>query len=336
MSSAFALMIACAAASAGEKKILYTVQPNPPGPGGDYPGNTALDATWAAQICNNGEMPLAVETEWTPILDPTNQDAETHLVAVSGTVSYNPEPSESGYCQHTGCPGQPVPCLSDSDCSATACNGTAGTCDLAQGPSCTGGSCNSPWTKPQTGSPISCVSDAQCAASSACGAGTCSALGRSRGDLVSTHPFGFDYDVAIAPDPAYRSLLAPGNVASYHIDANGSARPGFEDVVYPFLHATTPVNQKTRGWCSPSFDDRCSVDADCPSGRRTDRNSIDCRWCRSTIAGPICASLRAAAPPLSMRRSMLTRRVSSLPRAARKPMKSSWSAIARPASPLAP
>jgi hypothetical protein len=265
MSCACALMIVCSAASASEKKILYTVQPNPLGPGGDYPGNTALDATWAAQICNNGEMPLAIETEWTPILDPSNQDAETHLVAVSGTVSYNPEPSESGYCQHTGCPGQPVPCLSDSDCSATACNGTAGTCDLAQGPSCTGGSCNSPWTKPQTGSPISCVSDAQCAASSACGTGTCSALGRSRGDLVSTHPFGFDYDVAVAPDPAYRSLLAPGNVASYHIDANGAARPGFEDVVYPFLHATTPVDQKTRGWCSPSFDDRCSVDADCPS-----------------------------------------------------------------------
>jgi len=35
---------------------------------------------------------------------------------------------------------------------------------------------------------------------------------------------------------------------------------------------------------------------------------------------PICANLRAASPPLSMRRSMLTRRVSSPPRAARKPI----------------
>src|SRR6266852_9325988 len=244
-SSALALMILCLAGSAGAgNPILYTVQSNAPGPGGDSPGNTALGSTWASDVCGgNKAFPEGIQTEWTPIVDPANQDAETNLVAVSGTVAYNPQPDESGYCQGAGCPGQPVPCSSDADCGAVACNGSAGTCDLAQGPSCTGGSCNSPWTEPQVGSPIACVSDAQCAAC----AGTCTALGRSRGDVVSTHPFGFDWDTALAPDPAYLSLLASGNVESYHVDGSGQAVGGFEDVVYPFLHATTPVDQQGTG-----------------------------------------------------------------------------------------
>jgi choice-of-anchor A domain-containing protein len=257
--------VTCLVGSASAKMILYTTQTNASGPGGDYPANTVLGSTWTNDVCGGKAFPLGIQTEWTPILDPPNQDAETNLVAVSGTVAYNPQPDESGYCQGppgAPCPGEPVDCSSDADCGASACNGVAGTCDLAQGPSCTGGGCNSPWSDPQVGSPIACVSDAQCGA---CG-GTCTALGRSRGDLVSTHPFGFDWDAAIAPDPTYLSLLAPGNVESYHLAGNSQAVGGFEDVVYPFLHATTPVGQQSLGWCAPDFSDRCLTNADCASG----------------------------------------------------------------------
>jgi hypothetical protein len=267
ISSALALMVLCLAGPAGANMILYTAQPNTPGPGGSYPGNITIDASWAsAGVCSGDEFPKGSQTEWTPILDPIDQqDAETNLVAVSGYVVYNPQLDEGGYCQGTMCPGQPISCTSDSDCDAAACNGSAGKCDFAQGPSCAGGSCPSPWTDSGGQSAIPCVNDAQCG--TACG-GTCTALGRSRGDIPSTHPFGFDYDAQIAPDPDYLSLLAPGNVESYHLDpqdpAGQTAQPGFEDVVYPYLHATTRVD-RTEGWCSPDFEKRCFSGADCPS-----------------------------------------------------------------------
>jgi len=35
--------------------------------------------------------------------------------------------------------------------------------------------------------------------------------------------------------------------------------------VYPFLHATTPVDQQGTGWCAPDFHTRCFTAADCPS-----------------------------------------------------------------------
>jgi hypothetical protein len=79
-----------------------------------------------------------------------------------------------------------------------------------------------------------------------------------------THPFGFDYDAQIAPDPAYVSLLSSGNVESTHVDlqkdANGRiAVDTFDAEVYPFLHATTGLNL---GWCSnsPKFQTRCTAE----------------------------------------------------------------------------
>jgi hypothetical protein len=87
-----------------------------------------------------------------------------------------------------------------------------------------------------------------------------------------THPFGFDHDVAIAPDPAYVQMLSPGNNESLHLDtANDSsgqtAESGFEDVVYPYLHATTPTTGTNEGWCTPDFKARCSDSIACPSGQ---------------------------------------------------------------------
>jgi hypothetical protein len=241
-----------------QNKILYTTQTNPPAPNVP-PGSKSYDPTlaWASHVCsdNNLPMPSGSEIEWASVLDP-GQDAETNLVAVSGTAVYNPQPDESGFCK-TGDPDEPKSCSSDSDCSSCG-----GFCDLAQGPSCSGGSCFSPWTNPQVGSPVACVNDAQCGPS-----GTCLALGRSRGDIEMTHPFGFDYDVAIAPDPDYEQLLSSGNLESIHVDQTDSsgqtALPGFEDIVYPYLHATSGI---TKGWCSPKFDTRCTSSADCGAG----------------------------------------------------------------------
>ena len=245
-----------------QNPILYTRQPNLPAPG-VTPGANSYDTgqTWASQVCATSDVtkgfPYGSRTEWAPVLDP-GQDAETHLTAVSGTAVYNPSPSEGGFCEGAVCPGQPISCSSDSDCS-----GCGGSCDLGQGPSCSGGSCNSPFTNPQVGSPIACLNDAPCAV---CG-GSCTALGRSRGDMQMTHPFGFDYDASIAPDPAYVSLLSPGNVESTHVDSSGqNALDGFGGLVYPFLHATAPVNQSTLGWCTPDFSARCASSADCSSG----------------------------------------------------------------------
>ena len=259
-----ALLLALAGVARAENPILYTKQPDPPAPGVP-PGvaSFASDQSWAQDVCGGSDkaFPFGTETEWAPVLDP-GQDAETHLVAVSGAAVYNPQPDESGYCMGAACPGQPVSCSSSLDCGVCG-----GFCDLAQGPSCAGGSCNSPWTNPQVGSPLACVSDAQCAP---CG-GVCAALGRSRGDLQMTHPFGFDYDIAIAPDRDYLQLLARGNVESTHLDPSDSsgqtAFGGFEDIVYPYLHATTPVNATTQGWCTPDFKTRCSASTDCPSGQ---------------------------------------------------------------------
>jgi hypothetical protein len=70
-----------------------------------------------------------------------------------------------------------------------------------------------------------------------------------------------------------------------------------------------------------------------PASGRCGRSRTGCRWCRSTAAGPICASSRAVMPPHSMRRSIATRRASWPPRARTKPTRSSWSGTARPASP---
>src|SRR5262245_55798764 len=244
-----ALMCTANAARAG-KPILYTTQSNPPAPNVP-PGSNSYDPTltWASHVCTDNNMPFpnGSEFEWVPVLDP-GQDAETNLVAVSGTAVYNPQPDESGFCQ-TGDPDKPRSCSSDSDCSSCG-----GTCDKGQGPSCSGGSCFSPWTNPQVGLPVACVNDAQG------GPGhTCIALGRSRSDLQATHPFGFDYDVAIAPDHDYEQLLSSGNLEHIHVDfkadsSGQTARPGFEDIVYPYLHATTGI---TKGWCSPRFDTRC-------------------------------------------------------------------------------
>jgi hypothetical protein len=268
ISVALALAILFLARSAGaQNKILYTTQTNPSAPGVTAGANSYDPGqTWASQVCATSDtskgFPYAAKIEWGPVLDP-GQDAETTLTALSGTVAYNPEPGESGYCQGGTCPGQPIACSGNSfDCLGSC----GGVCDLSQGPSCAGGSCPSPWTNPQVGSPISCVNDAPCAA---CG-GSCGALGRSRGDLQMTHPFGFDYDVAIAPDQAYLSLLSPGNLESIHLDPSDSsgqtAKSGFEDVVYPYLHATTAANSTNEGWCTPDFTTRCSSSAQCPSG----------------------------------------------------------------------
>src|SRR5262249_48079077 len=143
------------------------------------------------------------------------------------------------------------------------CRTCAGTCCKGSPTSRSGGSCFSPWTNPQVGSQVACVNDAQCGPGD-----TCIALGRSRSDLQATHPFGFDYDVAIAPDHDYEQLLSSGNLESIHVDfkadsSGQTARPGFEDIVYPYLHATTGI---TKGWCSPRFDTRCTSSADCGAG----------------------------------------------------------------------
>ena len=261
ISHAFVLiMIVLVSSASAQKPVVYTRQVNPPAPNVP-PGvpSYATGLTWASQVCssNNQPIPAGSEIEWAPVLDP-GQDAETHLVAVSGTTVYNPDPGESGFCQGAVCPGQPISCSSDSDCS-----GCGGSCDLGQGPSCAGGSCNSPFTNPQIGSPIACINDGQCAV---CG-GTCTALGRSRGDMQMTHPFGFDYDAAIAPDPAYLSLLSPGNVESTHVDTSDptgqTSLESFGGLVYPFLHATSGL---TKGFCSPDFKTRCTSDANCSSG----------------------------------------------------------------------
>jgi hypothetical protein len=87
--------------------------------------------------------------------------------------------------------------------------------------------------------------------------------------MQMTHPFGFDYDASIAPDPAYVSLLSPGNVESTHLDLSKDphgqiAIDSFGGEVYPFLHATTGV---TLGWCSPDFHQRCTSDAECGGNR---------------------------------------------------------------------
>ena len=266
---ALALAILCLASPArAQNKILYTTETNPAPPGVTAGANSYDPGqTWASQVCGTSDVtkgfPFGNKIEWGPVLDP-GQDAEGTLAAVSGTVAYNPQPGESGFCQGGTCPGQPISCSGNSfDCFG-ACGGF---CDLSQGPSCAGGSCPSAWTDPQVGSPIACVNDGPCAA---CG-GTCGALGRSRGDLQFTHPFGFDYDVAIAPDQAYLSLLSPGNNESIHLDtANDStgqtAESGFEDVVYPYIHATTATGSTSLGWCTPDFKTRCSSSAECPSG----------------------------------------------------------------------
>jgi hypothetical protein len=264
ISNTLAIVILCLFGSASaQNPVVYTKQTNPPAPGVP-PGSNSYDPglPWASQVCSSNNMPApsGSELEWRPVLDP-NQDAETHLAAVSGTMVYDPDPGESGFCQGSSCPGQPKSCSIDSDCSSCG-----GTCDLGQGPSCSGGSCPSPFTDPeiadpQSGFPIACTSDPQCGI---CG-GTCSAKGRSRGDLQTTHPFGFDYDASIAPDSAYLSLLSPGNVESTHLDLSTdptgqTALGGFGGEVYPFLHATTGV---TLGWCSPDFKHRCQGDTEC-------------------------------------------------------------------------
>lgn len=264
---ALALAILGLASSAGaQNKILYTTETNPAPPGVTAGANSYDPGqTWASQVCATSDVnkgfPFGAKIEWAPVLDP-GQDAETTLAAVSGTATYNTLPDESGYCQGGTCPGQPISCSGNSDCGACG-----GSCDLSQGPSCSGGSCPSPWTNPQVGSPIACVNDAPCAA---CG-GTCAALGRSRGDLQTTHPFGFDYDVSIAPDQAYVSLLSPGNNESIHLDtvsdpSGQTAKSGFGDVVYAYLHATTAATSTNEGWCTPDFSTRCFSSADCSSG----------------------------------------------------------------------
>lgn len=247
-----------------ENPIVYTTQANPSAPGVP-PGvaSYASDQGWNQDVCGGGSrgFPYGADLEWAAVLDP-GQDAETTLVAVSGTATYNPEPGESGYCQGATCPGQPISCSAGSLDCLSACGGF---CDLAQGPSCAGGTCNSPWSNPQIGSPITCVNDSQCAA---CG-GVCASLGRSRGDLQMTHPFGFDYDVAIAPDHDYLQLLSRGNVENTHLDNSGAAQSGFEDVVYPYLHATTALTTTMPGWCTPDLTGaktRCLNSSACPSG----------------------------------------------------------------------
>ncbi|HLK10845.1 MAG TPA: PKD domain-containing protein [Candidatus Binatia bacterium] len=261
VAASLAVVLAVAGGVRADNRILYTTQANLPAPGVP-PGvaSYASDQTWAQDVCTSGAkaFPNGDELEWAPVLDP-GKDAEINLVAVSGTTVYNPQPDESGYCRGAACPGQPISCSSSLDCFGVC----GGFCDFAQGPSCAGGACPSPWTDPQVGSPIACVNDAQCAA---CG-GVCAALGRSRGDLQATHPFGFDYDVAIAPDPDYLPLLSRGNVESTHLDPGDptgeTAQGGFEDIVYPYLHATTPADTTTNGWCSPDFKNRCASSADC-------------------------------------------------------------------------
>jgi hypothetical protein len=266
ISNALALITLCLSVSASaQNRILYTNQTNPPPPGVTS-GANSYDAgqSWAPQVvCSTSDVtkgfPYGAKVEWAPVLDP-GQDAETTVAAVSGWAVYNPQPDQSGYCQGGTCPSAPVSCSGGLECLS----GCGGLCDLSQGPSCAGGSCDSPWNPPAGLSPadfpVACVNDSQCAA---CG-GSCTALGRSRGDLDETHPFGFDYDVAIAPDPAYSSLLSPGNVESTHVTGDPQvAQSGFEDIVYPYLHATTGI---TEGWCSPDFHTRCASSADCGGG----------------------------------------------------------------------
>jgi hypothetical protein len=84
--------------------------------------------------------------------------------------------------------------------------------------------------------------------------------------LEATHPFGFDYDMAIAPDHKYVQLLSPGNVESTHLVSAQTAASGFEDIVYPYLHATTPKSATTDGWCSSDLTTRCSPSMPCASG----------------------------------------------------------------------
>src|SRR6516225_849125 len=125
-----AVIILCllGSASAQKNNIVSTNQVNPPPPG-VIPPQHSYDAglTWAADVCGNGQpLPHGSELEWRPVLDP-NQDAEAegHLVAVSGTIVYDPDPGETGYCQGrngTILPAQPLSCSSDSDCNS--CNGT--------------------------------------------------------------------------------------------------------------------------------------------------------------------------------------------------------------------
>lgn len=258
------IVLGLVGAARAENRILYTTQANPAAPGLP-PGTASYDVfqTWSNGVCGGGQaFPYGTEYEWVPILD--SGDAETTLVGLSGYAAYNPQPDESGYCQGGTCPAQPMSCNVGLDCFSSC----GGTCDFAQGPSCAGGLCITPWSKFPDGVtndqlPLACVNDAQCAP---CG-GTCSALGRSRGDLQMTHPFGFDYDVAIAPDPGYVQLLARGNVEGLHVTGDGqTALGGFEDIVYPYLHATTPANATMRGWCAPKFDDRCTSNAECTSG----------------------------------------------------------------------
>jgi hypothetical protein len=265
LSAFVAVSLALAGAARADHRILYTTQTNPAPPGMDPLDNSYGDfQTWSNAICGGGKsFPYGTEYEWVPVLD--SGDAETTLVGLSGYAAYNPQPDESGYCTGGTCPAQPMACSSGFDCFSSC----GGGCDMAQGPSCAGGLCISPWSKFPDGVtmdqlPIACVNDAQCA--TACG-GTCTALGRSRGDLQMTHPFGFDYDVAIAPDPGYTGLLARGNVEVRHIEIDGqTALSGFEDIVYPYEHATTPANGTMQGWCAPKFDARCSTNADCASG----------------------------------------------------------------------
>jgi hypothetical protein len=267
--------------ASAQNPILFTRQTNPPPPG-VTPGANSYDTgqTWASQVCSSDNRPVPVgsEIEWAPVLDP-GQDAETDLVAVSGMAVYNPSPSESGFCQGTQgrhCAGEPISCSVDSDC-----NSCSGSCDLGQGPSCTGGTCNSPWTNPQVGSPIACLNDTPCAS-----CGVCSALGRSRGDMQMTHPFGFDYDAAIAPDPAYFALLSPGNVESTHVDTTGqTALDGFGGLVYPYLHATAKTSQLTEGWCTPDFSVRCYSSANCSVGNACEGAVTGLGLDRSTLPG---------------------------------------------------
>src|SRR5215475_2556742 len=266
-----AIVLLAGGVAHAESRILYTRQTNPLPPGLP-PGADSWDQkqTWANTVCG-GEFPSGSQLEWAPILDP-GQELETTVVAVSGMVAYNPQPDESGFCQGkqgTICPGEPVLCTDDSICDACG-----GSCDLAQGPWCSGGTCREV-------SPIPCVSDAQCKGACLGGDGTCVALGRSRDDVQMTHPFGFDYDVAIAPDQDYWQLLARGNQERTHLDSQGltpsgclmpnptdqTAIGGFEDIVYPYLHATTPqAGEPTVGWCSPDFKCRCKANANCPDG----------------------------------------------------------------------
>ena len=136
-----AVFLALIGAARAENRILYTTQANPDAPGLP-PGVASYDVfqTWANGVCGGGRsFPYGTEYEWVPILD--SGDAETTLVGLSGYAAYNPQPDESGYCTGGTCPGQPMACSGGLDCFSSC----GGTCDFAQGPSCAGGSCISPW-----------------------------------------------------------------------------------------------------------------------------------------------------------------------------------------------